>query len=41
MVFTLKDQHVYGAPAVHVEEEHVLVSVLPGLVIDLPKVFAR
>ena len=41
MVFTLTEQHLYGAPATYLDDEQAPVGVLPGLTIDLPAVFAE
>jgi len=41
LVFTLDDTGHYGAPAVYTSEEKVSVGVLPGLEIDLARVFSE
>jgi len=40
-VFTRDTQGQYGAPAVYVNGDQVAVGVLPGLIIDLERVFAE
>lgn len=41
LVFTLDDAGRYGAPAVYSHNEQAPVGVLPGLLIDLGRVFAE
>ena len=40
-IYTLNEQGRYGAPAVFTRDEQAPVGVLPGLIIDLARVFAE
>jgi len=40
-VYTLNEQGRYGAPAVYTVDDQTPVGVLPGLIVDLSRVFAE